>query len=84
MTPFDSKKLKEIVEAGLPESEVTVEDMTGTNDHFQMTIVAQAFAGKSSVERHRMIYAIVGKAIGGPIHALSLKTLTPDEATQQR
>lgn len=82
MIPFDAQKLKAIVESGLPESQVTVEDMTGTNDHFQMTVIAESFSGRNSVDRHRMIYAIVGSAIGGPIHALSLKTLTPAEASK--
>lgn len=48
--------------------------------HFVVTIVSPAFAGKGLVERHRMIYAALGDAMHGEIHALSLRVLTPDEA----
>ena len=48
--------------------------------HFEATVVASAFAGKLPLARHRMVYATLGELMGGAIHALSLKTLTPDEA----
>ena len=80
MTHFDGNSLKNIVETSLPDSEVIVEDTTGTNDHFQLTVIAETFSGRSPIERHRMIFKIIGDAMGGPIHALSIKTLTPTEA----
>ena len=48
--------------------------------HFIAYIVAEAFAGKSLVERHRMVYSALGEAMGTEIHAFSMKTLTPEEA----
>jgi len=48
--------------------------------HFQAQIVAEAFAGKPTLARHRMVYAVLGERVGGEIHALSLRTLTPQEA----
>jgi acid stress-induced BolA-like protein IbaG/YrbA len=52
--------------------------------HFEATIVASAFAGKSRVARHQMIYAALGDHMREAIHALSFKTLTPDEFEAQR
>jgi BolA protein len=48
--------------------------------HFNVTIVAAAFEGKTLIQRHRMIYEALGEAMQGEIHALSIKALAPDEA----
>lgn len=71
---FDPKEIENLVKAGIPASEVTVTDLTGTFDHFEVSVVSKAFEGKSLIEQHRMIYAAIGEAVGGPIHALKIKT----------
>lgn len=48
--------------------------------HFRVTVVAAGFAGKSRVERQRLVTAALREEMGAPIHALSMKTLTPEEA----
>lgn len=48
--------------------------------HFSLVIVTGAFAGKNRIARHRMIYEILDDLMNAPIHALTLSTLTPDEA----
>jgi stress-induced morphogen len=65
--------------AVFPEAEITVEDTTGTGDHFQAIVIALEFDGKSRIERHQMVYRALGEAMQGPIHALSLKTYSPSE-----
>ena len=50
--------------------------------HFRVVIVAPAFAGRSLVERHRMVNAALEGLFAGRIHALALRTLTPDEASK--
>ena len=77
---FSPEKIRSLVEAGLPGATAEVRDMTGSGDHFELIVVAQAFEGKGPVDRHRMVYATLGTAVGGEIHALSLSTLTPVEA----
>ena len=47
--------------------------------HFRAVIVAEAFAGKNPVERQRLVYAALAEQMGPEIHALSMKTLTPDQ-----
>lgn len=69
-----AEELKGRIQAAFPGAGVTVTDLTGNGDHFRAEIVAAAFQGKSTVEQHRMVYAALGQAVGGPIHALALVT----------
>lgn len=71
-------ELKARIEAALPGSSADVEDWTGDGDHFKATIVAPQFAGLPKLAQHRLVYDIFGTEIGGPIHALSLKTNPPE------
>ena len=73
------------IEAAIPGSRAEVEDYTGGGDHFRATVTAEAFAGRSRIEQHRLVYDVFGAEIGAAIHALSLKTLVPQQgAAQQR
>ena len=71
--------LKQRIEASIPGARADVEDLTGGGDHFRATVVAPEFSGLSRIEQHRRVYAVFGPDVGGPIHALSLKTDTPGE-----
>ena len=51
----------------------------GGETHFNVRIVAEAFAGKSRIERHRMINELLADELAGPVHALALKAVTPEE-----
>ena len=69
-----AEDIKQRIEQAIPDASVEVEDWTGGGDHFRATVVSPAFADKSRLEQHRMVYAVFGAEIGGPIHALSLTT----------
>jgi stress-induced morphogen len=71
--------IKQRIEDGIPGAQAEVEDWTGGGDHFRATVVSPAFSGKSRIEQHRMVYAIFGAEIGGPIHALSLTTRAEEQ-----
>jgi stress-induced morphogen len=70
-------EIKQRIEAALPGAEADVEDWTGGGDHFRATVVAPQFAGLTRIQQHRLVYDVFGDEVGGPIHALSLKTQTP-------
>ncbi len=70
--------IRDLIEAGLPGASAEVRGDDGV--HFEATVVCEAFAGKLPLARHRMVYATLGERMGGEIHALALKTLTPGEA----
>jgi stress-induced morphogen len=68
------EEIKQRIEAAIPGAHAEVEDFTGGGDHFRAAVTAPAFAGRSRIEQHRLVYDIFDGEIGGPIHALSLKT----------
>ncbi len=72
-----AEELKERIENALPGAEASVEDTTGTGDHFRAEIVSDRFSGLSRIEQHQLVYGIFGDEVGGAIHALSIKTTTP-------
>lgn len=67
------------IRAALPDAIVELVDLTGTADHWQATIVSTGFAGKSLLERHRLVMAALADEMKGAIHALTLDVKTPDE-----
>ena len=69
-----AEEIRQRIEAAIPDARAEVEDYTGGGDHFRATITSTAFEGRSRIEQHRLVYEIFGAEIGGPIHALSLKT----------
>lgn len=75
---LDPDKVRALLDAGFPGAEIELVDLTGTKDHYQARIVSEAFAGKSLIEQHQLVYRALGDAMSGPIHALALRTYTPD------
>jgi len=71
------QSIKSGIEAGLACERVEV---LGDGQHFQAVIVSTAFEGKSRVQRHQLVYKALGDRMREEIHALSMQTLTPEEA----
>jgi stress-induced morphogen len=76
-----AEQLRERIEGAIPGSTASVEDLTGTGDHFRAEVVSDHFEGLSRIEQHQLVYSIFGTEIGGPIHALSIKTSTPGSSS---
>lgn len=74
----DSSTVQHLIQQGMPDAHVEVHGPDGV--HFEALVISPAFAGKLPLARHRMVYATLGERMGGEIHALSLRTLTPEEA----
>ena len=72
-----ARELEERIQTALPGAQVTVEDLTGGGDHFRAEVVSDRFEGMSRIEQHKVVYDVFGDDVGGPIHALSIKTATP-------
>ena len=75
---MNADTIRQLIESGLPGARVDVRGDDGV--HFEATVVCAAFAGKLPLARHRLVYATLGERMGGEIHALALRTLTPAEA----
>ncbi len=56
-------------------------DTTGGGDHFRAEVVSDRFEGLTRIDQHRLVYDVFGDEIGGPIHALSIKTQAPERIT---
>ncbi len=74
---MDSATIEQMIREGMPGAEVQVGGDDGV--HFEAVVVCSSFSGKSTLQRHRMVYATLGDLMGREIHALGLRTLTPEE-----
>jgi acid stress-induced BolA-like protein IbaG/YrbA len=54
-------------------------EVTGDGQHFQAVIVSEAFRGKSRVQQHQLVYRALGERMREEIHALSMRTFTPED-----
>ena len=68
------------IREALPDARVELKDLTGTEDHWHATVISSGFAGKSLIERHRLVMAALAEEMKGPIHALTLDVKSLDEA----
>lgn len=75
--PMAADDIVRLIKAGLPDAEVTIKDLVGDGDHYEATVVSRAFAGKSRVQQHQLVYAALGGRMGGELHALKLTTMAP-------
>ncbi len=72
-----AEEIRRMIEAGLETQQVIVRGDDGA--HFEALVVADAFTGKRTLARHQLVYTTLGERMGREIHALSLRTLTPEE-----
>ena len=78
-TTMDVSVLEQKIREGIPGAEVRVADLKGTGDHFEVLVVSETFTDCSLVARHRAVYAALGDAMRGEIHALMIQALDPDQ-----
>ena len=67
-------EIKYRIQAALPDAEITLEDLAGDNDHWKVIVKSAAFAGKTRVQQHQMVYAAFGRDMGTTLHALAVET----------
>lgn len=71
-------QVETMIKAALPDAQVQIQDLTGGGDHYQATIISSQFEGKGLVQQHQLVYSALREAMSSEaIHALSLKTFTP-------
>lgn len=77
---MNSEFLQNKIESTLPGSKAQIMDTTGTGDHFKAVVIADVFQGKSTLQRHKMIFDLFPEELkSGELHALELKTFTHEE-----
>lgn len=82
MEPDDIRRL---ILKSIPDTQVQIEDLTGTGDHFGITVISKVFRGKPLVEQHRIVQRALQPALDdGSIHAVQIKTKMPDQPAEQK
>ncbi|MDX2236122.1 MAG: BolA family transcriptional regulator [Hyphomonadaceae bacterium] len=69
-----ASEIETMIRAALPDADVTIVDLAGDGDHYKAIVKSAAFAGKSRVAQHQMVYAALQGRMGGALHALALET----------
>lgn len=79
------EQVREALSRGFPEATIEVWSFSPTHegDHVEARIVSALFCGKTLVDRHRMVYAALGDAFTGTVHALTFRALTPQENNEE-
>ncbi len=75
--PMDPGQIESLIKEGLPDAQVTIQDLAGDGDHFAALVVSAAFQGKTRVQQHQMVYQALQGRMGGELHALALQTSVP-------
>ena len=76
-----AQSIQQNIEQGMTHSYLTVD---GDGTHFEAVVVSEEFVGKSRIQRHQRVYQTLGDRMRNEIHALSMKTFTPQEWQQQK
>jgi acid stress-induced BolA-like protein IbaG/YrbA len=71
--------VKNIILTHLPQAHIQVEDMTGTDDHLEILVVDEIFKGKLLIDQHQIIMDILKESLKESVHAVKIKTLTPEK-----
>ena len=74
---MDPAEIVRMIKEGVPEAEVRIEDLRGDGDHYAAYVVSPAFAGKTRVQQHQMVYQALQGRMGTELHALALQTSAP-------
>ena len=74
---MNALEIEERLKTHFPDAQVKATDLTGGGDHWQVTVTAAEFEGKSLVTQHQLVYKALGDWMQGPIHALALTTQPP-------
>jgi stress-induced morphogen len=76
--PMDAREIERLIKTGIPDAEVTVQDLAGDGDHYAATVIAESFRGKSRVQQHQLVYQALRGKMGDTLHALALQTGVPE------
>ncbi|MEL0072715.1 MAG: BolA family transcriptional regulator [Rhodobiaceae bacterium] len=77
--PMQAGELEQLIRAALPDAKIEITDLRGDGDHYAAHIISAAFAGKTRVQQHQIVYDALKGGMGEALHALALQTATPDD-----
>ena len=75
---MEAAEIERLIKEGIPDADVTIEDLRGDGDHYAAYITSAEFEGKSRVQQHQIVYKALQGRMGNELHALALQTSVPD------
>jgi stress-induced morphogen len=75
---MEGSEIERLIKEAFPDAHVIVVDMAGDGDHWAARVTTPAFAGKTRVQQHKMVYDALQGQMGGVLHALALQTFAPE------
>ena len=69
------EEIKDLIKRGIPDAEISIQDLAGDENHYSATIKSKSFIGKSKIEQHKLVYKALGGKMGNELHALALNTM---------
>ena len=80
---MDIETLETMILDGVPDSQVRIEDLRGDGEHYAAYVTSSAFAGKSRVQQHKMVYDALQGKMGTELHALAIQTSVPADSEKK-
>ena len=74
---MSAAEIEHLILEAFPDAAIEIEDLRGDGDHYAATVISGAFAGKTRVQQHQLVYRALKGKMGGELHALALTTRTP-------
>ncbi len=76
--PMDAAEIETLIKQAIPDAQVVIRDLAGDGDHYAAQVVSAAFAGKTRLQQHQMVYRALKGRMGEALHALALQTGVPE------
>ena len=68
------EEIKKLIKEGIPDAEISIQDLAGDENHYSATIISKVFSGKSKIDQHKLVYKALKGKMGNELHALALNT----------
>ena len=75
---MSAEEIVGLIKAAIPDADLDLRDLAGDGDHYAVHVISDAFAGKSRIQQHKLVYAALGGRMGGELHALQVTTAVPN------
>ena len=69
------EEIEKLIKEAIPDSEITIKDLAGDDNHYSATIKSKVFVGKSKIDQHKLVYKALKGKMGNELHALALNTM---------
>lgn len=76
---MSAAQIEQLIRDALPDAKIEISDLAGDGDHYAANVISVAFAGKTRVQQHQIIYKALKGTMGEELHALALQTAAPPE-----